>query len=402
MRDKRAKTLRGLTWKHDRGLAPLLATAAHFCGTHPEVKIEWETRSLQDFGEGSIQTAVEHYDLVVIDHPYMGVVAREKCFLPLDDYFAVNELQELSQDSLGLSYPSYCFDGHQWAFPIDAAAQVAGYRADILETNGFNAPQTWEEVAELAKVRRGFVTPALSPLDSLMCFFTMCANLGEPPFAQKDQVVSGNIGEQVLERLRILAEHSAEGALSANPIAIWERMSSSDDIAYCPLAFGYSNYARNRYRSKLISFCCIPSSGHGPIGATLGGAGLAISQNCKHSDLALKYAFWLAGEECQRTLYVESGGQPASKSAWQGPHANKITNDYFAATLSVLENAWLRPRFAGFEDFQIQAAGTLSRFLKSDKSWRETLSRLDDLYANAVAANEKMGTAQCDTKARVG
>jgi multiple sugar transport system substrate-binding protein len=390
MQDKQAKTLRGLTWKHDRGLAPLLATATQFRETHPEVRIEWETRSLQEFGEGSIQSVADDYDLVVIDHPYMGVVAREKCFLPLDEYFTADQLQELSKDSVGQSYLSYFFEGHLWALPIDAAAQVAGYRADLLQGNGFKVPQTWEDVFDLAKFRRGFVTPALSPLDSLMCFFTMCANLGEAPLTQKNKVVSREIGEQVLERLHLLSEHSADGALSANPIAIWERMSSSDDIAYCPLAFGYSNYARNGYRSNLISFGLIPSSGHGPVGATLGGAGLAISQNCKHRDVALEYALWVAGKNCQRTVHVDSGGQPASKRAWQDPHANEITNGYFAATLPVLENAWLRPRFAGFEDFQVEALKAVGQFLKIEKSCRETLNRLDELYGNILARNEKL------------
>jgi multiple sugar transport system substrate-binding protein len=390
MQDNSAKTLRGLTWKHDRGLAPLLATSSQFCEMHPEIKIQWETRSLQEFGEGSIQTVAEHYDLVVIDHPYMGQVAREKCFVALDKYFSPAQLDELKRDSVGPSYVSYWFDDPLWALPIDAASQVAGYRADLLQANGFKVPQTWEDVLDLAKFRRGFVTPALSPLDSLMCFFTMCANLGEPPFTQKDKVVSREVGEQVLERLHVLAEHSADGALSANPIALWERMSSSDDIAYCPLGFGYSNYARNGYRSNLISFGLIPSSGYGPAGATLGGAGLAVSQKCKHLDIALEYSFWLAGEQCQRTLYVKSGGQPSSKTAWQDPHANEITNGYFAATFPVLENAWLRPRFAGFEDFQVKALTAVSQFLKSERSCRETLGRLDELYANVLTVNENL------------
>src|SRR3954464_13547559 len=208
MQDNSAKTLRGLTWKHDRGLAPLLATASDFCQKHPEVKIQWETRSLQEFGEGSLQAVAGDYDLVIIDHPYMGVVAREKCFLPLDEHFTREELNELSRDSVGQSYLSYCFEGHQWALPVDAAAQVAGYRADLLQANGFSVPQTWEDVLSLAKLRRGFVSPALSPLDSLMCFFTLCANLGEPALHGTGQVVGKEIGQHALERLRILAEHS--------------------------------------------------------------------------------------------------------------------------------------------------------------------------------------------------
>jgi multiple sugar transport system substrate-binding protein len=383
------KTLRGLTWKHDRGLAPLLATARYFCEQNPQVTIEWEARSLQEFGEGSIQVLAAHYDLVVIDHPFMGQVAQERCFLPLDEHFAPAQLQELSQDSVGQSYPSYYFEGHQWALPIDAAAQVAGYRADLLHDHGFRVPHTWDDVLDLAKFRRGFVTPALSPLDSLMCFFTFCANLGEPPFTSEDKVVPKTIGQEALERLRVLAGHSGNGALSANPIAIWERMSSSDEIAYCPLAFGYSNYARKGYRAKLVSFGSIPSAGRGPLGATLGGAGLAISDNCKHRDIALDYAWWVAGQECQRTLFVDSGGQPASKTAWLDPHANELTNGYFAATLPVLETAWLRPRFAGFEAFQVDALTTVAEFLKGKMDGGETLSRLDDLYTNALANEEQ-------------
>jgi multiple sugar transport system substrate-binding protein len=385
MAPKSTKILRGLTWKHDRGLAPLLATARAFSQYHPEVTIEWETRSLQEFGAGSIQLVANDYDLVVIDHPYMGQVARERCFLPLDEYYTPAQLQELKRDSVGQSYLSYYFEGHQWALPIDAAAQVTGYRADLLQDKGFKVPQTWDDVLDLAKFRRGFVSPALLPLDSLMCFFTICANLGDPPFAATDNVVAKDTGEEALDRLRVLAESSFDGALSANPIAIWERMSSSDDIAYCPLAFGYSNYARNGYRSKLVSFRAIPSSGHGPIGATLGGAGLAISQNCKHRDLALEYALWIAGQECQRTLYVESGGQPASKTAWLDRRANELTNGYFTATLPVLENAWLRPRFAGFEHFQVQGLTIVAKFLRGELSCKETLNTLDELYRKAQA-----------------
>ncbi|PYQ45698.1 MAG: ABC transporter substrate-binding protein [Acidobacteria bacterium] len=384
----KSKTLRGMTWKHDRGLAPLLATAKHFCKEHSELTIEWEARSLQEFGEGTVQVLADNYDLVIIDHPYMGQVAQKQCFLPLDEHFTPVQLHELERDSVGASYRSYYFEGHQWALPVDAAAQVAGYRADLLEANGFTVPQTWEEVLSLAKFRRGFVSPALSPLDSLMCFFTVCANLGEPPFHGSEQVVGTEIGQQALERLRILSEHSFEGALAANPIAIWERMSSSDDIAYCPLAFGYSNYARLGYRSKLVSFAPIPSSGRGPVGATLGGAGVAVSASCRHLDLTLEYVSWITGKECQRTLYVESGGQPASNAAWLDAHANKLTNSYFAATLPVLQNAWLRPRFSGFEYFQIKALTIVGRFLGAQISSRETLNQLDELYRKALTNEE--------------
>jgi hypothetical protein len=56
----------------------------------------------------------------------------------------------------------------------------------------------------------------------------------------------------------------------------------------------------------------------------------------------------------------------------------------------VLENAWLRPRFAGFEDFQVKALTAVSQFLKSERSCRETLGRLGELYANVLTVNENL------------
>jgi multiple sugar transport system substrate-binding protein len=245
-----------------------------------------------------------------------------------------------------------------------------------------HVPETWDEVFEVAKIRPGFVSVALFPLDSLMCFFTLCANAGYPPFSEdSSRVVNHDAGEFALVRLKALAKTSVEDALTMNPIAMWERMSTTDDIAYCPLAFGYSNYARDGYRASRLSFTNVPSSGAaGCAGATLGGAGLAISKRCGDIETAVQYASWVAGADCQRTLYVQSGGQPGNKRAWTDPEANALTNNYFQQTLPTLENAFLRPRFAGFPEFQTAAFDVVWKFLKDDQSPESTLNALDELY----------------------
>lgn len=162
-------------------------------------------------------------------------------------------------------------------------------------------------------------------------------------------------------------------------------MSATDQVAYCRLAFGYSNYARPGYRSRLLSFGAIPSAGRGPVGATLGGAGLAISARWPHREVALEYAPWVAGSDCQRTLYVQSGGQPAAHSAWTNDAANALANGYFRSTLPVLEQAWLRPRFAGFVGYQNLAAEIIGDCLSARRTSDETLEELDRLLRLAVA-----------------
>jgi multiple sugar transport system substrate-binding protein len=369
--------LRGMTWRHDRGLAPMLATAQQFSVEHPGVAIEWEARSLSEFGEAPVAHLAEQYDFVVLDHPWVGALAGSHAFLALDEFLSADYLQDSAGDSAGPSYASYTLDGHQWALPIDAAAQVMGCRADLLEREGVTVPQTWEEVLAIADIRRGLVSLPLFPLDAFLAFCSICANAGDEPFANPAMIVARATGEHALEILRRLRDGAAEKALSENPIAVWERMSTTDETAYCPLAFGYSNYARTGYRAHRLWFGLIPSAGHGPVGATLGGAGLAISAHCAHRDAALAYAKGVASRKCQRTLYVESGGQPGRHSAWVDDHANGIANGYFRATLPVIENAWLRPRHAGFAEYQNAGAAIVARFLTGSLSDSAALDELD-------------------------
>ena len=253
-------TLRGMTWKHDRGLAPMLATAARWSETHPDIRIDWEARSLQGFADHPIRNLAEEFDLLVLDHPFMGTVAKGGYLVPLDTHISPEVLSTLRSESVGASHESYFYQGHQWALAIDAAAQVAGYRPDLLAAAGMKVPSTLDEVSDLARVRKGFVTTPLLPVDSFCSFLTLCTSFGETPFAAgSHQIVGKRAGESALQQLKALGEFAINDAHEMNPIAVWEKMSTTDEIAYCPIAFGYSNYARPGYRRAPIHFTNIPS-----------------------------------------------------------------------------------------------------------------------------------------------
>jgi multiple sugar transport system substrate-binding protein len=381
------RTLRGMTWKHDRGLAPMLATAARHSETHPDVRIEWEARSLQGFADHPIRDLAEEFDLLVLDHPFMGTVAKGGYLVPLDNCISAEVLSSLRSESVGASHESYFYEGHQWALAIDAAAQVAGYRPDLLAAAGMTVPSTWDEVSALARIGPGFVTTPLLPVDSFCSFLTLCTSCGETPFAAgSHKVVGKEAGESSLHQLKALREYAIKEAHELNPIAVWEKMSSTDEIAYCPIAFGYSNYARPGYRRAPIHFTNIPSRPpRGPMGSVLGGAGLAISARCKELSAAVDYALWVASAECQKTIYVQSGGQPGNRKAWIDRGINEMSNHYFEATLPTLEQAFLRPRFAGFVEFQSQASNVISNFLLEKYSSAAALDSLDECFRTATS-----------------
>ncbi|WP_306121011.1 extracellular solute-binding protein, partial [Roseitalea sp. MMSF_3504] len=139
--------LTGMTWDHSRGYDPMVATSKAYADTHPGVTITWEKRSLQAFADRPIEEMAHTYDLMVIDHPHVGEVARNGLLMALDGIGRDDELKTLAAQSVGVSHPSYEFDGRQWALAIDAATPVAAFRPDRLDA----APTRWDEVVALAR-----------------------------------------------------------------------------------------------------------------------------------------------------------------------------------------------------------------------------------------------------------
>jgi multiple sugar transport system substrate-binding protein len=370
--------LRGITWNHTRGFLPMVATAQRFSELHPDVEIRWEKRSLQQFADWPIERLAGHYDLLVIDHPFAGYAAGHNVLLPVDEYLPSSFLADQAKNSVGRSHPSYRYGEHQWALAIDAATPVSGFRPDLLAQAGAGLPSNWEELLDLA--RRGLVAVPAIGIDSLMNFYMLCGALGEDPFTSGEHVVREEIGMRALAMLQELVGLCDAACLHRNPIATWNLLSTSDTLALCPFAYGYSNYSRPGYSSHALEFGGLPRSSDGrPFPSTLGGAGLAISSRCAHRDQALRYCEFVASPECQRTLYFDSGGQPGHRGAWQDPEVNRRCGSFFAKTLATLDDAYLRPRYDGYLRFQDEASKTVHAFLLGQSTARETLTELDRL-----------------------
>lgn len=371
--------LKGITWNHSRGYVSVVATAQRFMETHPGVEVVWEKRSLQEFADAPVNVLAEKYDLLVIDHPWAGFAASQNILVPFDKYLPEEYLADQAANSVGKSHASYNFDGYQTALAIDAATPVASYREDLMETAGVSVPDTWEQLLELAK--RGWVTFPGIPIDTLMNFYMLCSTQGEDPFQREESVVSKETGLKALEQLRELAGYCRSEMFDRNPIQTYEAMARRDDIAYCPFAYGYSNYSRPGYSANVIKFTDMVSIGdHGRMRSTLGGTGLAISAHCRQLDIALEYAMYTADQECQRTVYFDNGGQPGHRRAWIDEEVNRRSSDYFRSTLPALDRAYLRPRYSGYLDFQDHAGDFVRDYLMNGGDAGQVLEKMNALY----------------------
>ena len=264
---------------------------------------------------------------------------------------------------------------------------MAVYRPDLLERAGVEVPRRWDETLEAAGALRGnglwAVVPAI-PVDAICAFLDGCVALGEEPFAT-DGVVARATGRAALHALESLVARAHPSSLEWNPPRMMEHMSEADDVAYCPLAFGYSNYARPGFRTHPLRFAPAPAGPEGVPRGTLGGAGLAVSAHCQAVDDAVGYAAFVAGAGAQRGVYFDGGGQPGHRSAWTDPGVNAASGGFFLDTLGALDAAYLRPRYEGFLGFQESAGALVHAHIRDPQDAERTLDRLDDAYRASLA-----------------
>ncbi|PWU24225.1 hypothetical protein C5B42_00340 [Candidatus Cerribacteria bacterium 'Amazon FNV 2010 28 9'] len=372
--------LKGITWDHPRGYEPLAAAAAAY-EKKTGIRVEWQKRSLALFGDQSIDELSRHFDLLIVDHPHVGIMAQTNCISPMDDFISKAEMEVLKNSSGEPSFSSYTYLKKQWALPIDAAFQAAAYRPDLIST--LPVPQDWGQVFEVADVlrKKGLkMGMALCPTDCLCSFLSLTAQLGSPIKEENNSLVDPEIGIRALEYLRKLRDSAHEQSLDFNPIQLYDFMCDHDDISYSPLGFCYTNYSRIGFRNKLLSFTNPP----GIKNSVLGGAGISISSSSVYPKEAAGFAFWVCSGEIQCGLYVGAQGQPAHQQAWRDDQANRITNNFFRQCLSALQSAYIRPRYPGWPPFQQKMGEIIHGFLSNDLEVHYILQMLDSLYKDSL------------------
>jgi ABC-type sugar transport system, periplasmic component len=370
-------TLKGMTWRHPRGFDPMVATSRTWF-EKTGVTIDWDQRSLQDFESYPVEDLARNYDLIVIDHPHVGQIAAENCLAAFDRPERQAALAELARQSVGQSFPSYNWQGRQWGLPIDAATQVQAYRADALSGPAVQ----WSDVIALA--REGKVTLPMRSPHALMVFYTLAANLGTPCRSEAGgELIGREAGIRVLELMSELLALVQSDCWDMDPIAALELIASGTrSEVLLPLTYGYLSYATDGFRPHRVAFADIAAAGgKGPLGAALGGTGIAVSAYSRDVDAALDYAFWVAGAEVQKTLYTQNGGQAGNLDAWQDEAVNAPVHGFYRNTLATLEQSWIRPRHDGYMTFQALGSEILEAGLRNGKDAGEIIDRMNAAFA---------------------
>jgi multiple sugar transport system substrate-binding protein len=373
-----ARALKGITWGHRRAIDPLAATLPEFHRRRPDIAVEWQSRSLHGFEFTPVRDLARSFDLVILDHPFAGDIARERCLLPLDSLFN----QAAGEDFIGPSLATYRYEGQIWALPVDAACQVSVARPDLMARLGETPPRDWSSMMALGRKARSHglhLAIGLRGVHSLMTFFSLCANQGRPCSESPDRPLADpQAAHKALDAMRSLLGFCPQEALDWNSIDLHDAMVARDDLVFCPAVYCYATYAEADIRAPLRFFDMPGLERADPAGSTIGGTGVGISAHCADPDAARAYVAFLGETSTQRQFALHHG-QPARASLWHDPELDTRFGGCFSNTRATMEHAWTRPRYPGYLAFQAKAGDLIEEHLRGKLDVAILLSELERL-----------------------
>lgn len=394
--------LRGLTWDHPRGYLVLDALANALA---PAVSVRWHRQPLADFESRPLRTLADDYDLLVIDHPGLGDAVQDGALRPLNDIAGSAELAQWRTAAIGASFASYTLAGQQWALPLDAATQVSACRPDLMT----DRPASWSQACQAVRSARS--TLCLGGPHALLMFSAICLASGTPPASAEPGPTGGEFvpvaaGTAALDVMADLLAHADRDLSQCDPIGVLNAMAAPDGPVYCPLVYGYLTYQRrtepgrgNGYRARRRTAAQRASAlpphrlaafdapaGPGGIGSVLGGTGLAVTRSCTGKGATAAAAAQLGlllSERVQTQVFAQLGGQSAARQAWHDATVDRASGGFYSATRASVEQAWVRPRFAGYPKFQLAASAVLRDGLLAGEPPAALVGQVNELFARA-------------------
>jgi multiple sugar transport system substrate-binding protein len=344
---------------------------------HPNVRIHWDKRTLDEFGHKPIDQLIHDYDLIVIDHPWAGFCFDCNLVLDIKPLLTTPQWNDLEENCMGASFKSYVFENKLLAVPIDMATPVPSWRPDLVDKNGFQLPATWDELIRMTD-KKQVIMPGFGA-DLFLNWLMLLHTLDAHPFDSLDKIAEKEKAIEGMSLLKRLAEPMPKEMLDWNPIIIAELMIRYDKFVYCPFAYSYGNYCRPSFVDKPLKYGNLVQFNGKPLRSILGGTGIAISSECKEIELALEFSLYCASGNVQANIYTYTGGQPACKEAWISKELVSFTGGFFEDSYLSHESALVRPRYNGYVFLQEKAGVPLQQFIKgnisADKAWKaiETL-----------------------------
>lgn len=109
--------------------------------------LDYEELNLRVIENGSKEHSA--YDLIAIDAPWIGRMAREGIILPLDDVISKSKLNPF--DFYSATWEAARCEGRHWGLMLAPSVELFLYRKDVLSGLGLSPPKTADDVLSVAR-----------------------------------------------------------------------------------------------------------------------------------------------------------------------------------------------------------------------------------------------------------
>jgi trehalose/maltose transport system substrate-binding protein len=291
-------------------------------------------------------------DIMQIDVVWPGLLANH-----------LLDLREVLGDAAGDGHFSAIVDNNTIddrlvAMPWFTDAGVLYYRADLLEQYGFEPPETWEELTEIAREIQNGEREAGN---SRMHGYVFQGRAYEGLTCNALEWVASHGGGTLVDHDGEITINNSQAAAALDLAASWiGDISPSGVLNYTeeeargvfqggnavfmrnwPYAWALAQSEGSDVRGK-VGVTQLPHSGEGSSAATLGGWNLAVSRYSDNPELAADLVAFLAGEQEQKRRAIEGAYNPTLESLYQDDEVLEAV-PFFGELYETFVNAVARP-----------------------------------------------------------
>ncbi|WP_159790469.1 ABC transporter substrate-binding protein [Sodalinema gerasimenkoae] len=340
---------------------------------NPDIRLEIiegpnATNLVEDLYTSAFLLGDSIYDLVYMDIVWTPKFAAAGWLDPLDDRVSEEELSEfLDGDVEGGR-----FNGELYRMPFRSDAGMLYYRTDLLEENGFDPPETTEELLEIARslqeqgaVEWGYVWQGRQ-YEGLAAVFVEILEGHGGFWVNPETEEVGLDDPEAIAALEFLTQTIDDG-ISPRGVTTYQeeearRFFQNGRTVFMrnwPYVWPLANEDNSAVQGKIAIQPMVHAAGFSP-GACQGGWGLALAKDSSHKEEAWRVIEFMTSESAQKEFVLDTGYVPSRRSLFNDPEIVEKYSHY-PDLLEVQEQSVLRPPIAQYA----QASDILQRNISS-------------------------------------
>jgi multiple sugar transport system substrate-binding protein len=334
------------------------------------------TNRVEDLYTSAFLLGNSPYDLVYMDVIWVPKFAAAGWLMDLSNRMTEAELAEFLKGDLNGGR----YKGKLYRIPLRSDAGMLYYRTDLLQQGGYQPPETFDQLLQVARSLQkqsgtawGYLWQGRQYEGIAAMFVEILHGFGgfwvNPETLQVglDRPAAVRAVEFLRQTIALGVSPPGVTTYSEEETRILFQNGKAVFLRSWPYVWGLAGNSpiQGKFDSKPMVH--IPGARSG---SCLGGWGLGISQMTKHPKEAWRAIQFLTSESAQRKLTLDTGYAAARRSLYNDPQI-LAKYSYYSKLLEVVEKTVLRPPVAQYA----QASDILQRYLSAALTGRMSAER---------------------------